>query len=289
MAARGSDPVIASTLPAAPLERDIDFRDSPHLAQWALHSRLRALVEATVRYVAAAGLPLHILEITAGHGGCTEGLLADGCTVTSVEMSTETFLRTRDRWRTNARLTRVLDPVGSLRGVGDGYSLVVCVSVLHHVPDYVGLLRRLAARVVPDGAVLTCQDPLFYPRVGRATLTVDRAAYLAWRLGQGNLRGGLAALRRRMRGDYPEQGDGELTYYHVVRQGVDEVAVASALDDGFAGVEVLRYWSNHLNTVRRPAEAVGLRNTFAVRALGRADASRVRAGHPGHADGRRCA
>ena len=246
----------------------MDYRHSPHLAQWALSDRLVRILHATLRGLAAAGLPPRVLELGAGHGGYAGQALAAGCQVTAVEMSPGSLQALRARHGANDRLTAVADPGADLSDAGDGYSLALCISVLHHIPDYLDLLDRLAGRLLPGGVLLTMQDPLWYPRVGRVTRAFDRGTYLAWRIAQGRITEGVTAMRRRLRGEYPEARGGEIVYHHVVRQGVDEEAVVAALRERFARVELFTYWSSHLAAARGPAEFAGLVNTFGVRASG---------------------
>jgi SAM-dependent methyltransferase len=247
----------------------VDYRNSPHLAQWALRYRLVAMLQSTLRSLQSASLPLRVLELAAGHGGYTGQLLAAGCEVTAVDMSPRAEQDLRAKYAANERLRTVLDPHGSLSGVGDGYSLAVCLSVLHHVPDYLRFLERVTATLRPGGALLTLQDPLWYLRLPALTRRADRAAYLAWRVFQGDVLQGFEAMRRRMRKEYPQPAAGEIVYYHVVRNGVDEQAIATSLRESFARVDVFSYWSNHLSLARPVAELVGMRNTFGVRATGR--------------------
>lgn len=246
----------------------VDYPHSPHLAQRPLSDRLVATLHDTIGGLSAAGLPLRVLEIGAGHGGYTGHALAAGCDVTAVEMSEPSFDTLRHRYGSNDRLRTVLDPAADLSDAGSGYALILAISVLHHIPDYLDLLDRLSARLLPGGAMLTLQDPLWYPRVSPVTRAADRGAYLAWRVAQGNVRQGWSAMRRRLRGAYPVSEEGEIVYYHVVRQGVDEREVLGRLGDRFADVELLPYWSNHLGAIHRVAERAGMRNTFGIRATG---------------------
>lgn len=95
-----------------------DYRHgSPHLAQWLLRDRLVGLLRQTIDQVADAGLPLRLLEVGAGHGGCTEPALAAGCEVTAVEMSRPSLDRLAAIYRTNNRLSCVFDSDGSLAEV----------------------------------------------------------------------------------------------------------------------------------------------------------------------------
>lgn len=215
-------------------------------------------------------MPARVLEIGAGHGGYTSALLAAGCDVTAVDFSPPALSRLMAKYGGNPRLTTVADPAGDLASVGSGYALVLCVSVLHHVPDYLAFLDRAADLVGPGGSLLTLQDPLWYPRVDRLTRAFDRTAYLIWRVGQGEGRQGFAAMRRRMRRMPQEVAPGAIVYYHVTRRGIDEQAVAKLLASRFGRVQLLSYWSNHLGAVRLVAERAGLENTFSALAAGRA-------------------
>ncbi len=245
-----------------------DYRHSPHLAQWALRDRLIRILHATVRAVADQGLPLKVLEVGAGHGGYTDSLLAAGCDVTTVDMSRRSLELLRTRYGQNRHLSTVFDPNLALTEAGEGHSLVVCVSLLHHIPDYTRSLARITDRLARGGSLLALEEPLWYPRVGAMTRTFDRGAYLLWRIGQGKVREGLASMRRRLRGIPLEAERDRIVYYHVVRHGVDEEALRRSLVHRFEHVETFRYWSNHLSVARRPAELMRLTNTFGIRAMG---------------------
>lgn len=252
----------------------VDYRrGSPHLAQWQLHDRLVDLLRQTIGQVADSGLPLRVLEVGAGHGGYTEPALAAGCEVTAVEMSRHSLERLAATYRTNDRLRFVYDADGDLAEVGDGYSIVLCVSVLHHIPDYATFVRTAAKRLRPGGAFLAMQDPLWYPRAGRLAHRLDRGAYMLWRIGQGDLKAGAATRLRRLRGRIDEDDPRDMVEYHVVRDGVDEQAVCGALAPEFTNVELLSYWSNQLSLARRPAERLGVANTFSVRATGKRESA----------------
>lgn len=262
MVRRSEDPVELH------LRADVQYPHTPHLAQWPLRDRLVGVLHETLATVADAGLPPRVLEIGAGHGTYAGEALAAGCAVTVAEMSRPSLDRLTERYGGNGRLVARHDPAAELSEVGDGYAVALCVSVLHHVPDYLALLDRMIEALLPGGALLTFEDPLWYPGVGAVTRRLDRAAYLTWRVGQGDVRRGAASMRRRFRGLYPMPATGEIGYYHVVRSGVDEVAVQRRLADRFGSVEIVRYWSNHLGAARRPAEMARLANTFGMRATG---------------------
>ncbi len=137
-----------------------DYRaESPHLAHHALYDRLVGILRQTLRDLKAAGLPLSVLEIGAGHGGFTEPALAAGCQVTAVEMSRPSLARLAEKFGANANFTGVFDPDGTLSEVGSGFSLTLCVLILHHIPDYLAALTQASSRLVPGGALLKSAGP----------------------------------------------------------------------------------------------------------------------------------
>ena len=226
------------------------------------------MLQDTLRIVAGAGLPPRVLEIGAGHGGYTAELLDAGCQVTRLDLSASAIGFVRRQHLEHDRLTTALDPEATLEDAGSRQALVLLISVLHHVPDYLALLERAVERLAPGGAALLLEEPLWYPRVGRATRLADRGSYLAWRLSRGEIRSGLASLVRRTRRIRLEAVPGEIVYYHVVRSGVDEHEVAAMLGSWFDQVELSPYWSNHLALSRAFAEKLRLVNTFGMRATG---------------------
>lgn len=249
---------------------DVDYTiGSPHLSHWRLRTRLVELLRRTIRNLSSGGAPPAVLEIGAGHGGYTEVALAMGARVTAVEMSQPSLDVLMDRFGTNDRFTGAHDPDGSLHCVGGGFALVLAVSVLHHIPDYVSFVRAAADHVAPGGTILTFQDPLFYPRMPAYQHAFDRAAYLGWRLGQGRFVAGANSLRRRITGHLDESQAGDMVEYHVVRRGVDELAIRRALAPRFERVEILPYWSNQSTIGQWLGERANWANTFAIDAGGR--------------------
>jgi SAM-dependent methyltransferase len=241
---------------------------SPHLVHPALRDQLTSILRATLRSVAAAGLPLDVLEAGAGHGGYTEVALAAGASVTAVDMSGPSLAELSRRYGTNERLTAVHSEDGSLGGLDQQYAVILLVSVLHHIPDYVAYLGEALAHLRPGGTVLSLQDPLFYPRVGARVRALDRGSYLMWRVRQGRIATGVATTVRQARGAYDDSKPGDSVEYHVVRQGVDEQAIVEALAPHFDDVEVIRYWSNQLASAQALGTKLKVANTFGIKASG---------------------
>ncbi len=248
----------------------VDYRDgSPHLAHRDLYDRLVSALRHAVTEVSEAGLPLDVVEIGAGHGGFTEPMLAAGCRVTALEMSKPSVDRLNGLFASNPLFRSLYTPDGSFGDLGEDYSIAACVSVLHHIPDYLGALHDLVSRIRPGGAVVILQEPLWYSRVSGFALRMNRLGYLLWRLRQGGLRRGLATQVRRVRGVYDEANPSDMIEYHVVRDGIDEEAVHEMLGKQFETVEVLKYWSNQSSLVQTVGERMCLDNSFGIVAVGR--------------------
>lgn len=253
-------------------EQGYDYRaGSPHLRHWQLYDAMVSMALGAVRNAVAAGLPADVLEVGAGHGGYTEPLLAAGSRVTSTEMSQPSLAELNQRFGGNSRFSAVFDVDGSLGVLGDRrFSVIVCCSVLHHIPDYLTFIEdAVLNRLASGGIFLSMQDPLWYPRVSKLTHRLDRASYGLWRVVQGNYRQGVATLARRLRGTYDEENPADMVEYHVVRQGVDEQAIAERLSPLFQRVELSTYWSTQAPFLQWLGNRVGMRNTFAVVAEGR--------------------
>jgi SAM-dependent methyltransferase len=248
---------------------DFDYlRGSPHLKHVTLYRRLVATVRSVLGDVFET-LPMDVLEIGAGHGGYTEPVLALGGRVTAVEMSRPSCLQLQKAFEWNDRFCGVYDPSGDLSPVSGEFSAVLCIAVLHHIPDYLGYLTEATKRLRKGGVLLTLQDPLWYPRVPKATRRADRLAYYAWRCRQGNARQAARTLIRRCRRVYDEENSADMVEYHVVRSGVNEVAIVDQLRSEFEETQVVKYWSTQSALGQRTGVRMGMVNTFGIIARGK--------------------
>lgn len=247
----------------------IDYRHgSPHLTHLALYDALVGLLRQQVDRLTDAGLPLHVLELGAGHGGFTEPMLAAGCSVTAVEMSQPSVAELQRRFGHNPSFSAVYDPDGSLGAIDRRFTLIVCVAVLHHIPDYLATVQGLLDRLVAHGAFVSLQDPLWYPRADGRALWLNRAGFDVWRVRQGDLMRGIRTRARRLRGRFDEDNPSDMVEYHVVRSGVDEDAVEALLRPRFDSVEVRKYWSNQSSLAQRIGQRLGSENSFGAIAMG---------------------
>ncbi|HWG73086.1 MAG TPA: methyltransferase [Acidimicrobiales bacterium] len=221
--------------------------------------------------LAESGLPLSVLEVGAGHGAFTEPLLAAGAEVTASEMSRPSISYLEGRYRHNPHFRAVFDPDGSLALLeGQRFSFVLCSSVLHHIPDYLAFLHGVTTKhMYAGGTLLSLQDPLWYPTVGRATHRLDRACYLVWRLSRGNYRVGMQTVSRRLRHQLDENDPSDMVEYHVVRQGLDQEEIRRRLSESFLEVSVSPYWSTQAAVLQKIGERMFRPNTFLLLASGR--------------------
>ena len=243
---------------------------SPHLNHAQLHSwilgRMRGLVEGAT----ARPAQRRILEVGGGHGTFTEYLADMGAEVTVTEISKASADVLTRRFRRSAAVHVMYDPDGeAIFDLPVDFDVAFCVSVLHHIPDYLRFISRLSQLIRVGGSFATYQDPDWYPRRRRGDSLADRAAYFAWRVTQGNLQAGARTRLRRMRGRYDDSLAADMTEYHVVRQGVDDLALADLLRSRFGEVKLVRYWSTQAAVLQRLGEHLGVRNTFSVEATDR--------------------
>jgi SAM-dependent methyltransferase len=149
------------------------------------------------------------------------------------------------------------------------YDVILLISVIHHIPDYLDVVTRLCDTVLrPGGTVVTFQDPVWYPRQTRWARATSSGSYLAWRLTQGEFRRGLATRWRRLRGVYSESEPSDLVEYHVVRQGVDDRALWDLFRARFSEVEFDSYFSTQSSQLQAIGEKYLPHNTFGIVASG---------------------
>lgn len=246
---------------------------SPHLRHPQLRSRIDSQISETVAGILAQKHECRVLEVGAGHGSFTDTVLTAGGTATVTEMSTASFNYLSVKFSQEPRVQVIHDIDGSAPfSGGSKYDVILLISVIHHIPDYIDTVTRLCDTTLqPGGAVLTFQDPLWYPRQSRWERMLSRAPYFIWRLTQGEFRRGIATRWRRLRGVYSETDPSDLVEYHVVRQGVDEIALYELFRERFTKVEIDRYFSTQSPQLQSICEKNFPCNTFGIAAYGRGE------------------
>ena len=252
-------------------DAEMDYRSvAPHLKHPRIRHQLLRRLRETVDQAEASPADVSLLEIGAGDGGFVEPALAYGYRVTATEMSRPAVARLEEQYGGNAGLEVIVDEEGSLGPLeGRRFSAVLFASVLHHIPDYLEVVSTAVSQhLKPGGALITVQDPLWYPSVSRPLRWVDQLAFLSWRLTQGNYGRGVQTRLRRMRNRYDDSNPADTVEYHAVRDGVDQRAITEALSPSFEHVELLKYWSTPTRAWQRVGESLHLENTFGVIAAG---------------------
>ena len=243
---------------------------SPHLRHADLRKRINSQITGAISEVLQRQGTCAVLEIGAGHGFFTDTVLASGGTATVTEMSSASSEYLTERYRDCADVRVVHDVDGNAPFKENAaYDVILLISVIHHIPDYLEVITRLCDSVLrPGGMVVTFQDPVWYPRQKRWARGLSLGSYFAWRITQGEVRRGLTARLRRLRGVYSDTDPSDLVEYHVVRQGVDDLALLDLFRLRFADVEVDRYFSTQSPQLQRVFEKYVPPNTFGIVARG---------------------
>lgn len=243
---------------------------SPHLRHITLRKRIDERISDVVAEVLQRRGECAVLEIGAGHGSFTDTVLAAGGTATVTEMSKASFEYLTDKFRDvpGVRVVHDTDGDAPFRAAAT-YDVILLISVLHHIPDYLGVVTRLCDSVLRrGGTVITFQDPVWYPRQKRWERALSWGSYFAWRATQGEIRRGLATRWRRLRRVYSDTESSDLVEYHVVRQGLDDLALAELFTARFTDVEVDRYFSTQSPQLQSLGERFAPANTFGITARG---------------------
>ena len=162
-------------------------RGSPHLRDPRLFARVASSLERAVTEIARTHGRCRALEIGAGHGSFTTILRRAGAKVVATEMSAASAARMSQQFEDDANVLVIHDQNGDWLFENDiSIDLCACISVLHHIPDYMRTIRRVTELTQPGGAFISWQDPTWYPRGSRTQRLASTASYLAWRITQGN-------------------------------------------------------------------------------------------------------
>jgi SAM-dependent methyltransferase len=245
---------------------------APHLKHPSIGRLYRSLADSAIAHLTRDPARVTVLELGAGNGLASYPWFERGVNLTAVDSSEPMLQELAEKAKAYGLKPRVVvaDALEYLDQATERFDVVTHVSMLHHVPDYLHLLKRSMERVAVGGSLLTLQDPLRYDRLAFPNHLADRAAYFAWRLGQGNLKRGLRTRWRRLRGVYSENEVVDFEDYHLVRAGVDSEKIVETLAPGFARVEVIPYWSTYNRTLQTLGERLRLVCSFGILAVGRA-------------------
>jgi 2-polyprenyl-3-methyl-5-hydroxy-6-metoxy-1,4-benzoquinol methylase len=206
----------------------------PHMRnsfeQWLQSVDIRRMVTA-VR--AQSGSGAEVLDLGCGTGNLTVRFLEEGCRVTAVDMSREMLdvlagkLARVPDWRERCQITQ--HDLDTFAGRPGEFDIVSLSSVVHHLPDYLAVLVRLAASLRHGGFLYLVHEPAH-----RGEMTASRLALR--RLWSAIPRGTNRLLRHRTTNAtlHHQWQDEDTTYadYHYHRDGISVSAISSALAPG---------------------------------------------------------
>ncbi len=245
---------------------------APHIKHASLrHLYGRLVVEVFDRATMNGKAPV-VLDLGAGEGSVTLPFLELGARVVAVDISESQIdaLRTRCGDFRDRLEVRCQDIGDALREKEAPYDIVVVNSFLHHIPDYLGLIRDIAAVLRPRGQFFSFQDPLRFDTVGGATMVFSRVAYFSWRIFRGDVVGGIKRHMRRARGIYLEDSTHDNAEYHALRNGVDQDAIRRLLEELGFDCRIVPYFSTQSRLFQRIGGLMDAKNTFAIVARKRA-------------------
>lgn len=243
---------------------------SPHLRHAELRERINTQIRNAVADVLRRQPECRVLEVGAGHGSFTDVVVdAKGAAVLT-EMSKPSFDYLSRKFADVPEVTVLLDPDGNEPFRCDArFDLILLISVIHHIPDYIDTITRLCDEVLNEqGSILSFQDPLWFPRQSRWSRLTSSVLYLAWRLSQGEFRRGLQTRLRRTTGNFDESNPSDMVEYHAVRQGVDDQALYDLLAQRFERVDFDRYFSTQSPVFQKFGSKFLPDNTFGITGVG---------------------
>ncbi len=176
--------------------------------------RLRNALGAAIKAVRTSSKPMTALDYGCGSGNLTRHLIELGISTVSADIS-EGFLNLIEREFSQTRLSKVLKVNGSdLSNVQSGrFDLVTTYSVLHHVPDYLHIVKEMCRVLKPDGVIYIDHEvnESYYQRpeqyvefLRKARPIINLKRYLTLLL---NVKDYIHIFRRIMNPRYKREGD----------------------------------------------------------------------------------
>ena len=176
--------------------------------------RLKKALKAAVEAVRTGAQPIKALDYGCGSGNLTRHLIELGLETVSADIS-EGFLALIERNFSQTGLLKALAINGKdLSNVpSDTFDLAATYSVLHHVPDYLHIVKEMARVVKPNGVIYLDHEvnesyfkrPKEYIKfLQKARPTIDFQRYFRLLL---DVKGYIHIFRRLMNPRYKREGD----------------------------------------------------------------------------------
>ena len=200
--------------------------------------RLSGMLREALGLVQTGAKPVKALDFGCGSGNLTRHLIALGVSTTSADLS-EDFLKDIRRKFSGSGLCETLHLNGKdLSNVRDAqFDLVATYSVLHHVPDYLAIVREMC-RVTRPGGVLYIDHEVtdtYYERPPVYAEFLRKARpHVNWRRGLSlilDVRGYVHLLRRLRNPRYKREGDIHVWLDdHIEWDKIEQVLVSDGFD-----------------------------------------------------------
>lgn len=207
-----------------------------------------------------------VLDLGAGEGSTTLIFLKLGANVMATDISQDQLDALQNKckdFHNNLSVT-CGDVSDVLRLEDKSYDIIVACSFLHHIPDYLGLIRAAVNRLGPGGQFFSFQDPIRYDGLNLFTRLFSKLSYFSWRVSKGDVIGGIKRYLRRSRGIYLDDCKEDNAEYHVARKGVDQDAICNLLYELGMDCEIKHYFSTQNGFFQWLGTLLGIKNTFAV-------------------------
>jgi 2-polyprenyl-6-hydroxyphenyl methylase / 3-demethylubiquinone-9 3-methyltransferase len=246
---------------------------APHIKHDSLRKLYGKLVvqvfDSAIRYTK---IP-KVLDLGAGEGSVTLPFLELGAKVVAVDISNSQLdaLKTKCNKFGDMLEVRCEDINDTLKDNSEKYDIIVVNSFLHHVPDYLTMIREATMILNPHGQFFSFQDPFRYDSVKKATMIFSKLAYFNWRVFKGDVIGGLKRRIRRSHGIYHEDSVHDNAEYHVTRNGVDQDAIQVLFEDQGFDCNVVPYFSTQSRVFQSIGTMLDMKNTFGILAQKRHD------------------
>jgi len=122
------------------------------------------------------------LDFGAGTGNLTCKLLQMGYEVTAVDISAEMckiLEKKCRRYLENKQLVVINSPIEDVSFGRDNFDLITCYSVLHHLPDYVDVIRRFCGFLKKGGVMYLEHEvsPFYWMREARNAANLVKLGY----------------------------------------------------------------------------------------------------------------
>lgn len=235
---------------------------APHLK----HGTIRALYDRLLHEAMADCSGRRVLDLGAGNGQITKWFIGRGALVTAVDISQAQLgeLKTACPDADGRLSVHCGDAAVFVAESADSWDVIVANSFLHHVPDYTALVLGASQKLVPGGRLITFQDPMRYNALSWSSRIFSAFAYFCWRIVQRDVVSGFLRHIRRSFGRYDPDSMHDNAEYHVVRNGVDHIALEQRLLAMGLDVQVIHYFSAHASWCQRVGEMMGMVNHFAL-------------------------